>query len=118
MENKTKSTDLPAIINLIKNPKNINKLLYNKYGDIEEDYNYLFLDALIYSKNCHIFSIYKEYLIWDFVDEFLKRQYKIEESRERLPKISNYYKNYLKFFCNPFFRDFKKNEIIQSFGDN
>jgi hypothetical protein len=111
-------SEMPNVFELVKNPMKINNLLANKYGDITDDYNSLFTDALIYSKNCHIFSLYKEYLIWDFSDEFLKRFYNVHESIERLPKISNYYKNYLKFFCNPFFRDFKKNEIIQSFGDN
>ncbi len=37
-------------------------------------------------------------MVFDYVDEFLKRYYYIEESKER-----NYYKNYLKFFCNPVF---------------
>ncbi len=37
---------------------------------------------------------------------------------ERIPKIVNYYKNYLKFFCNPVFRDFKANLVIQAYGDH
>jgi len=47
-----------------------------------------------------------------------KRTYKVNESKERVPKIANYYKNYLTFFCNPIFRDFKINSIIQVYSDN
>lgn len=40
------------------------------------------------------------------------------ESLERVPKIANYYKNYLTFFCNPIFRNFKVNSIIQAYSDS
>ena len=46
------------------------------------------------------------------------RFYTTDESEERIPKISNYYKNYLTFFCNPLFRDFPVNRLIQVYGDN
>ena len=39
------------------------------------------------------------------------------ESKERVPKIANYYKNYLKFFCNPVFKCFDINGIVQGYGD-
>jgi hypothetical protein len=105
-------------IKLLTQPRTLNQLLYNKYGEITEDYNNLYLDALVYSKNSHIFTSYKDNLIWNYIDEFLKRYYSIAESAERLPRISNYYKNYLKFFCSPMFRNFKLNDLIQTYGDN
>jgi len=46
------------------------------------------------------------------------RFYKFSESKERVPKIANYYKNYLTFFCNPIFRNFKINDMIQAYSDN
>ena len=103
---------------LLKNPQTLNHLLYNKYGDISEDYNCLHLDSLIFSKNCHLMTCYKENLIWNYIDEFLKRYYNYDETIERLPKIANYYKNYLKFFCSPVFRNFKLNNIVQTYCDN
>lgn len=123
MESNSKRTSLEEfkksyIYEIILNPFKLNNLLFNKYGDIEEDFNLLYLDAILYSKNCHFAVKYREYLIWDYVDEFLKRYYTIKESEERLPRIANYYKNYLKFFCNPFFKDVKKNELIQVYGDD
>jgi hypothetical protein len=35
--------------------------------------------------------------------DYLKRYYTYEETKERIPKYVSYYKNYLTFFCRPFF---------------
>lgn len=123
MESKNKNSSFEEfkktyIYEIIINPFKLKNLLYNKYGDIEEDFNLLYLDAILFSKNCHISIKYREYLIWDYIDEFLKRYYTKKESYERLPRIANYYKNYLRFFCNPFFKEFKKNDLIQIYGDD
>ncbi len=90
------------------------KKFYNLNPD---NYNKIIVENLIFNKNCHMVAVFKDHMVFDYVDEFLKRYYFIEESEERIPKISNYYKNYLKFFCNPVFRDFKANNIIQGYGD-
>jgi hypothetical protein len=95
----------------------IQKNLIRRYSTTNADYNDNVIDNLIYNKNCHMVSVFKDYMIIDYIDEFLKRIYKSNESVDRIPKIANYYKNYLKFFCNPIFRDFKVNGIIQSYGD-
>ena len=47
----------------------------------------------------------------------MTRYYKYTESYERLPRIANYYKNYLKFFCNPVFKNFQINYIVKAFGE-
>jgi hypothetical protein len=94
------------------------KTLTKKYHTSKSDFDGQIIENLIYNKNCHIVSVFKEYMILDFIDEFLKRGYKLQESTERIPKFANYYKNYLKFFCNPIFRDLKVNGIIQIYGDN
>jgi hypothetical protein len=95
----------------------IQKNLIRRHSSSLADYNDIIIDNLIYNKNCHLVSVFKDYMITDYIDEFLKRIYRVNESVERVPKIANYYKNYLKFFCNPVFRDFKINNIIQSYGD-
>ena len=76
-------------------------------------YNEMILDALIYNKSCHLIATFNEFLIWEFSDEFLKREYKLEECLERLPKFADFYKNYLTFFCTPMFCDFHFNDLIQ-----
>ena len=68
-------------------------------------YEAFILDALLYSKNCHFIAQFNDFLIWDYIDEFLKREYTLQESLERLPKFSEFYKNYLTFFCTPTFCD-------------
>lgn len=94
------------------------RLTLNKFYNLYPiEYDKIIVDNLIFNKNCHLVSIFKDHMIFDYIDEFLKRFYSSEESKERIPKISNYYKNYLKFFCNPIFRDFKANTIIQGYGD-
>jgi hypothetical protein len=91
--------------------------LISKYSCKEDDYDNMILDSLLYNKNTHVVSVFKNYMILDYIDEFLKRVYNSEEAYQRIPKIANYYKNYLKFFCNPIFRDFGINGIIQSYSD-
>ena len=75
------------------------------------------INDLIDSKNCHLVAIFNDYLISDYIDEFLRRFYCIKEIKERLPKFEGYYKNYLTFFCKPTFSDFFANNIIQSYGE-
>ena len=92
---------------------------YNNYTNKTNDIlNNIIVDSLIYNKNTHLVSKFKDYMVLDYIDEFLKRIYFVNESKERLPKISQYYKNYLKFFCHPIYKNFKFNSIIQSYGDD
>ena len=103
--------------NLIHDPTTLLSLIYSKYGDIEEDYNYLYLNQIIYNKTSHFNTIFKEYQYLYNIDEFLKRFYKLKESINRIPKLNDYYKNYLKFFCRPTFRNWKISEKIHNYED-
>jgi hypothetical protein len=99
--------------------KKSNKLFKNNYFP-ENDYdNYmnLIMEVLVFNKNCHLVTIFKDFMILDYIDEFLKRYYKNEESKDRIPRFANFYKNYLKFFCKPTFSDFECNEIIQEHSE-
>jgi len=77
----------------------------------------MIINDIIETKTNHFLAIFKDYLITDYVDEFLKRYFTVNESQELLPKIYIYYHNYLKFFCRGLFTDFKANKIIQEFGE-
>ena len=72
------------------------------------------MENLIFNKNSHLVTIFKDYMIWDYYDEFLKRFYALKESTQRVPKFSVFYKNYLKFFCIPTLRDQNPNDIIHA----
>ena len=93
-------------------------LLYSKYGEIEEDYNILIINQLVYDCSSHLNIIFKEYQFSENYDEYLKRWYKIQESSNRIPKLSDYYKNYHKFFCRPNFNDFIISNLMHNYGDD
>lgn len=102
---------------LINNNYLLFKILSVKYSDIKEDYNRSFINCLIENKPSHFFSIYREYLYLNNSNEFLRRYYYFDESRDRTSRLSDYYKNYITFFCRPFFVDFKLTLLIHHFCD-
>ena len=94
--------------------------IHKRYGSrakIKYKYLGLIMENLIFNKNTHLVSTFKDYMIWDYVEEFLKRYYKDIESEERVPKFASFYKNYLKFFCIPTFKDLYCNDMIHNFSE-
>ena len=78
----------------------IRENLDKKYLTSRESYNVKVINDIIYNENTHIVSVFKDYLIYDDVSEFLKRFYKKGESQHRLPKIYDFYDKYSKVFPN------------------
>jgi hypothetical protein len=106
---------------LIYPPKNIyskilSKNLQKHNSDIEKN-NIIIVNNLIKCKSSHFLAVFKDYLIIDYVEEFLRRIYFLNESIQRMPKLYNYYRNYLTFFCKPTFIDQFSNEKIKNYGD-
>jgi len=77
----------------------------------------LCINHLLRNSNCRLVSVFKERMIIDYIDEFLKRIYNLKESKERIPKFYLYYKHYSIFFGQPFFTDFDLNLILQKNGE-
>ena len=102
---------------LVHDPTKLLTLLYLKYGDIEEDYYLLYANQVVYNKPSHFNSIFKERQINDDIDEFLKRKYKLKEIKERIPKLSDYYKNYHLFFCKPTFINFYFYKLMHTYEE-
>lgn len=102
---------------LVHDPTRLLSLLFSKYGYIEEDYYTLYTNLVFYNIPSHFNIMYKENKFMNNRKELLKRFYKIKQSIERLPKLSDYYKNYLIFFCRPFFKHFLLGKIINAFKD-
>ena len=102
----------------IKSPLLIKEILFSKYGDSKTELNKQYIYSLIKNKKCHFSSLFKDYLIYDYIDEFLKKIYFIDELKAKLPQISLYYYHYLSFFCRPFFKNFYYNNTIQNYFDN
>ena len=103
---------------LVHDPTRLLMLLYSKYGDIEEDLNYLYINQILYNRPSHYNILFKEFQYLDYIDEFLKRFYYIDESISRIPKLNEYYKNYHIFFCRPIFRNWKIAELMHNYSDN
>ena len=102
---------------LVHDPTRLLCLLFSKYGDIEEDYFLSYTNQIFYNVSSHFNVIYKEYQYSDNIEEFLKRFYRKKESVDRVPKLSDYYKNYLKFFCRPFFKNYKLAKLLHDYED-
>ena len=115
---QTKIDTKKKALKLIYDQAYLLSLLYSKYGDIDEDYNILIINQLIYDCSSHLNIIFKEYQFLENYDEYLKRWYKYQESSNRIPKLSDYYKNYHKFFCRPNFNDFAISNLMHNYGDD
>ena len=70
--------------------------LGRKYGDCHKEFeNLKVVNDLIYNEQTHIVSIFKDFLIMDDINEFLKRYYEQKkESEVRLPKLCEFYEKY------------------------
>ena len=52
------------------------------------------INDIIYNEKTHYVELFKEFLIFEDLNEFLKRFYKLKESSSRIPNICEYYENY------------------------
>ena len=86
-----------------------------KYKTSNKRYEKIIINNLIASSKNHIFASFRDIVIFEYKGEFLKRFYKIKESKLRIPKFSKYYRNYLKFFCKSNFVQFSLNKLIHDF---
>ena len=100
---------------------NFESVAYNKikkkYNFTNEKYNLMHIDYLLGNKSCRLVSNFKERMIIDYNDEFLKRKYSLKESKERIPKFYLYYKHYSIFFGQPFFTNFYFYMVLQKNGE-
>jgi len=53
----------------------IQRGLSDRYSSNRDFYNLKIVNDLIYNENTHVVSIFKDYLILDDINEFLKRPY-------------------------------------------
>ena len=88
-----------------------------KHNSTPNQKNIMLINDLIESKETHFIAQFKDYLISDFHEEFLRRYFLFNEIRDILPKFYQYYKNYLNFFCKGTFCDLYLNEIMQEYGE-
>ena len=106
------SSKIKAKISYLIPRKNLEK--YNSTPNLK---NIMLINDLIESKETHFIATFKDFLISDFHEEFLRRYFLFQETKEILPKFYQYYKNYLNFFCKGIFCDFYLNEVMQEYGE-
>ena len=87
------------------------KILEAKHNSTPELYLKKTLNILIKKKKSHLIAYFNElHITTGTLREFLKRYYNYKEVKERIPKYVSYYKNYLTFFCRPFFVNYSLNK--------
>jgi hypothetical protein len=74
--------------------------VYRKCQASKASYNSKVINDIIFNEDTHIVCIFKDYLIFDDVNEFLKRYYTADESSNRLTKMFDFYTKYSKVFPN------------------
>ena len=93
--------------------KYFQKKLVIKYNVLPNEYTLIQIENFIRAKYCHSLAKFKENLLYNYQQEFLKKFYKKKESMEKLPLFSEFYNTYLKFFCSPTLTELKINELIE-----
>ena len=99
----------------IYSKKIINKNLKQKYNITPEKHTLMSVQNFIDAKYCHEIAVFKEKLIYNYEEEFLKRIYNTKEAYLRIPKFVVYYTNYLLFFCRPIFQELNLDEQLQKY---
>ena len=89
--NRTTPTSILKQTNPIESKKNnfsiIQKKLFMRYNTTPEQFDKIRLENVIQSKYCHELAVFKEKILFNYTEEFLKRYYKRKESKERIPKF-------------------------------
>lgn len=98
---------------LLQYKKYFQKKLVIKYNILPKEYTLIQLENFIRAKYCHSLAKFKEDLLFNYKQEFLKRFYKKKESQNKIPLFSQFYKAYLQFFCSPMLSELNLNELIE-----
>ena len=87
------------------------KILEAKHNSTPEIYQSNIINILIQKRKCHLFAYFNEISLNSYtLKDFLKRKYSFQEIKVRIPKYASYYKNYLNFFCRPYFINYSINK--------
>lgn len=80
--------------------KFVHKNLEEKYTTSLEFYNVKIINDIMYNEKVKVVCMFKDYLIYDDLTEFLKRSYTFPEAIIRLSKIYEFYEAYSQVFPN------------------
>ena len=84
----------------VKLEKRVNKKLIKRYDHPLYYHDIKMINDIIYNEKTHYVEVFKEYLIYEDINEFLRRFYNKEDIYHRLPKILIFYEKYSKIYAN------------------
>ena len=87
-----------------------------RYDITNKEYENMRIQNAIIKKRNHFNLLIKEFDIECIIDEYLKRGYKVKESKARIPQMANFYSNYLIFFGIPILRHSTFNNNMHSYA--
>ena len=102
---------------LVKDPTKLFSLLYSKYGDILEEYQTSLINQIIFKCSTHLNTQYQEIRFNNIFLEYMRRFYKKNEVKERVPNLYEYYKNYHLFYLKPLLRNFYYVKLLHNYQD-
>jgi len=80
--------------------KIVQNKLVSKYGTKQDTYNTKVINETMFDEHTHFVAVFKDYLVYDDADEFLKRFYSQKEQRDRLNNILSFYDKWSQVFPN------------------
>ncbi len=78
----------------------VRKKLIRRYDKPLWYHDVKMINDIIYNEKTHFVELFKEYLIYEDINEFLKRFYNTNEISIKLPKILLFYEKYSKIYAN------------------
>ena len=78
----------------------VRKKLIRRYEKPLSYHDVKMINDIIYNEKTHYVELFKEYLIYEDINEFLKRFYNTNEISIKLPKILLFYEKYSKIYAN------------------
>ena len=84
----------------MKIEKLVNNKLILRYEKPISFHDIKIINDMIFNEKTHFVEIFKEFLIYDDYNEFLKRFYNTKEISNKLPIILNFYEKYSKIYAN------------------
>ena len=78
----------------------LSKNLREKYATHMDAYNVKIVNDVISNEPTHIVAVFKDYLLYDDINDFLRRYYIKADITKKLSYITNYYSKYCTVFPN------------------
>ena len=100
INNSNSKTKININYYVIQLEERVKKKLIKRYDHPLYFHDVKMINDIIYNEKTHFVETFKEYLIYEDLNEFLRRFYNKEEINYKLPKILTFYEKYSKIYAN------------------